>query len=108
MLWRSSPPLLRHGICTARAVSWNASSSTIGKSRDEFGLQGDFADATVIELTVMVGDTIRAEQRLITLESDKVKEGAVALTLEAAGTVANDVLEQKAGCSRYKQFARSY
>ena len=69
---------------------------------------GDFAEVTVIELMVKVGDTIRAEQSLITVESDKasmeipssqagvvkelkvalgdkVKEGSVVLMLEAAG-----------------------
>jgi dihydrolipoamide dehydrogenase len=69
---------------------------------------GDFAEVTVIELMVKVGDTIRAEQSLMTVESDKasmeipssqagvvkelkvklgdkVKEGSVVLLLEAAG-----------------------
>ncbi len=66
---------------------------------------GDFAEVTVIELMVKVGDTIRLEQSLITVESDKasmeipssqagvvkelkvklgdkVKEGSVVLTVE--------------------------
>ena len=66
---------------------------------------GDFAEVTVIELLVKVGDTIKAEQSLITVESDKasmeipashagvvkelkvklgdkVKEGSVVLALE--------------------------
>ncbi|MBP8184068.1 MAG: biotin/lipoyl-binding protein, partial [Rhodoferax sp.] len=66
---------------------------------------GDFAEVTVIELMVKVGDTIRADQSLITVESDKasmeipasqagvvkelkvklgdkVKEGSVLLTLQ--------------------------
>ncbi|MDO8284033.1 MAG: dihydrolipoyl dehydrogenase [Rhodoferax sp.] len=69
---------------------------------------GDFAEVTVIELMVKVGDTVKAEQSLITVESDKasmeipssqagvvkelkialgdkVKEGSVVLMLEAAG-----------------------
>ncbi len=69
---------------------------------------GDFAEVTVIELMVKVGDTIRADQSLITVESDKasmeipssqagvvkelkvalgdkVKEGSLVLMLEAAG-----------------------
>ncbi|HNW03707.1 MAG TPA: FAD-dependent oxidoreductase, partial [Burkholderiaceae bacterium] len=69
---------------------------------------GDFAEVTVIELMVKAGDTIKPEQSLITVESDKasmeipashggvvkelkiklgdkVKEGSVVLTLEAAG-----------------------
>ena len=68
---------------------------------------GDFAEVTVIELMVKVGDTIKAEQSLITVESDKasmeipsshagvvkelkvalgdkVKEGSLVLLLEAA------------------------
>ena len=73
---------------------------------------GDFDEVTVIELMVAVGDTIRAEQSLITVESDKasmeipssaagvvtaikvavgdkVKQGSVVLTVEAAaGAVA--------------------
>ena len=67
---------------------------------------GDFAEVTVIELMVKAGDTIKPEQSLITVESDKasmeipashggvvkelkiklgdkVKEGSVVLTLEA-------------------------
>ena len=68
---------------------------------------GDFAEVTVIELMVKPGDTIKAEQSLITVESDKasmeipsshagvvkelkvalgdkVKEGSLVLLLEAA------------------------
>ena len=69
---------------------------------------GDFSDVRVIEVLVKVGDTIRVEQSLITVESDKasmeipsshagvvkemkvklddrVSEGSVVLMLEAAG-----------------------
>ncbi len=69
---------------------------------------GDFAEVTVIELMVKPGDTIAVDQSLITVESDKasmeipsshagvvkelkvaigdkVKEGSLVLTLEAAG-----------------------
>ena len=69
---------------------------------------GDFDEVTVIELMVKVGDTVKAEQSLITVESDKasmeipsshagvvksisvklddkVKQGSVLLVLEAAG-----------------------
>jgi len=72
---------------------------------------GDFDEVTVIELMVAVGDTIRAEQSLITVESDKasmeipssaggvvtaikvavgdkVKQGSVVLTVEAAAGAA--------------------
>ena len=69
---------------------------------------GDFSEVAVIELMVKVGDTVKAEQSLITVESDKasmeipsshagvitglsikigdkVKEGSVIMTMEVAG-----------------------
>jgi pyruvate dehydrogenase E2 component (dihydrolipoamide acetyltransferase) len=69
---------------------------------------GDFDEVTVIEVMVKVGDTVKAEQSLITVESDKasmeipssaagvvkeikvkvddkVKQGSLVLVLEAAG-----------------------
>ncbi len=72
---------------------------------------GDFDEVAVIELLVKVGDTVKAEQSLITVESDKasmeipsstagvvkelrvalgdkVKEGSVVLLVEAAGEAA--------------------
>ena len=72
---------------------------------------GDFKDVAVIELLVKPGDTIKAEQSLVTVESDKasmeipssaagvvkelrvkigdtVNEGSVLLMLEAAGSAA--------------------
>ena len=72
---------------------------------------GDFKDVGVIELLVRPGDTVKAEQSLITVESDKasmeipsshagvvkelklklgdtVNQGSVILTLEAVGDVA--------------------
>jgi pyruvate dehydrogenase E2 component (dihydrolipoamide acetyltransferase) len=72
---------------------------------------GDFDEVAVIELLVKPGDTVKAEQSLITVESDKasmeipssaagvvkelkvklgdkVKEGSVVLVLEAAGDAA--------------------
>jgi pyruvate dehydrogenase E2 component (dihydrolipoamide acetyltransferase) len=72
---------------------------------------GDFDEVAVIELMVKVGDTVAAEQSLITVESDKasmeipsstagvvkelrvaigdkVKQGSVVLVVEAAGEVA--------------------
>ncbi len=72
---------------------------------------GDFSEVAVIELLVKPGDTVKAEQSLITVESDKasmeipsshagvvkelrvklgdkVKEGSVVLMLEAAGDAA--------------------
>ncbi|MFC5520133.1 dihydrolipoyl dehydrogenase [Polaromonas jejuensis] len=78
---------------------------------------GDFDEVSVIEMLVKAGDTIKAEQSLITVESDKasmeipssaagvvkeikvklgdkVKQGSVILTLEAAGAAA-PVSEQK-------------
>ena len=71
---------------------------------------GDFDEVGVIEVLVQPGDTIRAEQSLITVESDKasmeipsshagvvkdikvklgdkVREGTVVLTLEASGAI---------------------
>lgn len=72
---------------------------------------GDFDEVAVIEVLVKVGDTVKAEQSLITVESDKasmeipssqagvvkelkvevgskVKEGSVVLVLESAGAAA--------------------
>ena len=72
---------------------------------------GDFDEVTVIELMVKVGDTVKAEQSLITVESDKasmeipsstaglvkemrvalgdkVKQGSIVLVVEAAGAPA--------------------
>jgi pyruvate dehydrogenase E2 component (dihydrolipoamide acetyltransferase) len=72
---------------------------------------GDFDEVTVIELLVKVGDSVKAEQSLITVESDKasmeipsstagmvkemrvalgdkVKQGSVVLVVEAAGAAA--------------------
>ncbi len=72
---------------------------------------GDFDEVAVIELLVKVGDTVKAEQSLITVESDKasmeipsstagvvkelkvalgdkVKQGSVVLVVEAAGEAA--------------------
>ena len=71
---------------------------------------GDFTDVAVIELLVKPGDTVRAEQSLVTVESDKasmeipssqagvvkemkiklgdtVSQGSVILTLEAADSM---------------------
>ena len=75
---------------------------------------GDFDEVAVIELLVKVGDTIKAEQSLITVESDKasmeipssqggvvqeikvklgdkVKEGSVVVLLEAAAAAGSSV-----------------
>src|SRR6266567_1899597 len=72
---------------------------------------GDFKDVAIIELLVKPGDTVKAEQSLITVESDKasmeipsshagvvkelkvklgdkVKEGSLVLMLETAGEAA--------------------
>ena len=72
---------------------------------------GDFAEVTVIELMVKVGDTVKAEQSLITVESDKasmeipsshagvvkevkvalgdkVKQGSLVVILEGEGAAA--------------------
>ena len=47
---------------------------------------GDFADIPVIEILVKVGDTVKVEQSLVTLESDKA-------TMEVPSTVAGVVKE---------------
>jgi pyruvate dehydrogenase E2 component (dihydrolipoamide acetyltransferase) len=80
---------------------------------------GDFDEVAVIELLVKVGDTVKAEQSLITVESDKasmeipsstagvvkelrvklgdkVKEGSVVLMVEASGDVAASPSESAA------------
>ncbi|NBX54525.1 MAG: dihydrolipoyl dehydrogenase, partial [Betaproteobacteria bacterium] len=72
---------------------------------------GDFDEVAVIELLVKVGDTVKAEQSLITVESDKasmeipcshagvvkelkvklgdkVKQGSVVVVLDVAGASA--------------------
>ncbi len=72
---------------------------------------GDYSDVPVIEVLVAVGDTVKKDQRLITLESDKatlevpstadgvvkeikvkigdrLSEGGVVVVLEAAGAAA--------------------
>ncbi|AVO42562.1 dihydrolipoyl dehydrogenase [Simplicispira suum] len=79
---------------------------------------GDFKDVGIIELLVAVGDTIRAEQSLVTVESDKasmeipsshagtvkelkvklgdkISEGSVLLTLEVADTAAPALVVSK-------------
>ena len=78
---------------------------------------GDFAEVILIELMVKVGDTIKPEQSLITVESDKasmeipasqgglvkevkvklgdkVKQGSLVLLLEAAGATAGPARAQ--------------
>jgi len=80
---------------------------------------GDFDEVAVIELLVKVGDTVKVEQSLITVESDKasmeipsstagvvkeikvalgdkVKEGSVVVMVEAAGAAAAPAAEPKA------------
>jgi pyruvate dehydrogenase E2 component (dihydrolipoamide acetyltransferase) len=79
---------------------------------------GDFDEVAVIELLVKVGDTVKVEQSLITVESDKasmeipsstagvvkeikvalgdkVKQGSVVVMVEAAGDAAAPVAESK-------------
>ena len=86
---------------------------------------GDFDEVGVIELLVKAGDTVKAEQSLITVESDKasmeipsshagvvkelrvqvgdkVKQGSVVLVLDAAG-VAAQASEQKAAAAPAEQ-----
>ena len=79
---------------------------------------GDFDEVSVIEVLVKAGDTIKAEQSLITVESDKasmeipasqggvvrelkiklgdkVKQGSVVLLLQAAGAAASPAKSQQ-------------
>ncbi|MFO1262323.1 MAG: dihydrolipoyllysine-residue acetyltransferase [Rhodoferax sp.] len=86
---------------------------------------GDFDEVGVIELLVKVGDTVKAEQSLITVESDKasmeipsshagvvkelrvqvgdkVKQGSVVLVLDAAGAPAQGS-EQKTAAAPAEQ-----
>ena len=83
---------------------------------------GDFADVAVIELMVKVGDTIKVDQSLLTVESDKasmeipssnagvvtallvklgdkVKEGSPIVTLEVSGAVASEAVTAPAAPS---------
>ncbi|MBE0473205.1 dihydrolipoyllysine-residue acetyltransferase [Rhodoferax sp.] len=83
---------------------------------------GDFSDVAVIELLVKPGDTVKAEQSLLTVESDKasmeipsshagvvkelkvalgdkVSEGSLILTLEAAGDAAAPVAQAPAAAA---------
>jgi pyruvate dehydrogenase E2 component (dihydrolipoamide acetyltransferase) len=83
---------------------------------------GDFDEVTVIEVLVKPGDTVKAEQSLITVESDKasmeipsshagvvkelrvklddkVKQGSVVLTLEVAGAEAAPAPKEKAAAA---------
>ena len=75
---------------------------------------GDFDEVTVIELLVKIGDTIKVDQSLLTVESDKasmeipsssagvvkeikvklgdkVKQGSVVLSLDGADSGPNEV-----------------
>jgi dihydrolipoamide dehydrogenase len=84
---------------------------------------GDFAEVTVIELLVKAGDTIKAEQSLITVESDKasmeipasqggvvkelkvklgdkVKQGSLVLLLESVGAAVGQAVSQILGSNQ--------
>ena len=83
---------------------------------------GDFDEVTVIELMVKVGDTVKAEQSLITVESDKasmeipsstagvvkelrvalgdkIKQGSIVLVVEAVGAAAAPAVATAAAVS---------
>ena len=83
---------------------------------------GDFKEVAIIELLVKPGDTVKAEQSLITVESDKasmeipsshagvvkalkvalgdkVSEGSVILSLEVQGEASSSPLPAGAGVS---------
>ena len=82
---------------------------------------GDFDEVAVIELLVKPGDTVKAEQSLITVESDKasmeipsshagvvkelkvqlgdkVKQGSVVLVLEGEGAASGGLTDGEVGC----------
>jgi pyruvate dehydrogenase E2 component (dihydrolipoamide acetyltransferase) len=84
---------------------------------------GDFDEVTVIELMVKVGDTVKAEQSLITVESDKasmeipsstagivkemrvalgdkIKQGSIVLVVEAAGAAAAPAVAPAAAAAK--------
>ena len=86
---------------------------------------GDFAEVTVIELMVNAGDTVKPEQSLITVESDKasmeipsshggvvkelkvklgdkVKEGSLVLVLEAVADAIDLPVPTAAPATRHR------
>ena len=62
---------------------------------------GDFKDVPVIDVLVKVGDTVKAEDPLVTLESDKA---TMDVPSPAAGTVASIAVKS---ATRYPKAARS-
>ena len=90
---------------------------------------GDFKDVAVIELLVKPGDTVKAEQSLVTVESDKasmeipssaagvvkelrvkigdtVNEGSVILTMDAVGAGPSPSLAGRAPASMPEPLTR--
>jgi pyruvate/2-oxoglutarate dehydrogenase complex dihydrolipoamide acyltransferase (E2) component len=91
---------------------------------------GDFDEVSVIELLVKPGDAVKAEQSLITVESDKasmeipsshagvvqsitvqlgdkVKQGSVIVLLQAADAAAPAPAQQPCACGRCSAVTRS-
>ena len=69
---------------TAAAATTQAASSTSGPVEVRVPDIGDFKDVAVIELLVKVGDTVKAEQSLMTVDSDKA---AMEIPSSAGGVV---------------------
>ena len=75
---------------SANAVATPSPSPPVGGSLTDVKVPdiGDFSDIPVIEILVKVGDSVKVEQSLVTLESDKA-------TMEVPSTVAGVVKEIK-------------
>ena len=71
-------------VATASATATAAPSATLGRVEVHLPDIGDFKDVAVIELLVKVGDTVKAEQSLMTVESDKA---AMEIPSSASGVV---------------------
>jgi pyruvate dehydrogenase E2 component (dihydrolipoamide acetyltransferase) len=65
----AAAPVIATPVAAAPAVA--AASASVGTVQVRVPDIGDFKDVAVIEVMVRVGDTVKAEQSLITVESDK-------------------------------------
>ena len=64
-------PSVQHAIYSGAAVASSTPPDKSGQVEVRVPDIGDFKDVTVIEVLVKVGDAIKAEQSLVTVESDK-------------------------------------
>ena len=80
----SSSSSATNTVATTSATATAAPSATLGRVEVHLPDIGDFKDVAVIELLVKVGDTVKAEQSLMTVESDKA---AMEIPSSAAGVV---------------------